>query len=193
MRQEGAHDVIGDRALGAEPMQVAALGRAVLDGLEAGGVLGVVKHMPGHGRARADSHGELPVVEPTWRRSPRTSPRSARSPTRRWRWPRMCCSGLGRRAAPAVSPTVIADIVRGEIGFDGLLMSDDIAMGALSGTGGRARAAARRRRLRPGAALLGQLAENEAIAGALGGIDAAAGAARTGDGADRGQGLGPEP
>ncbi|HWT11510.1 MAG TPA: glycoside hydrolase family 3 N-terminal domain-containing protein, partial [Allosphingosinicella sp.] len=63
VRREGAHDVIGDRALGAEPMQVAALGRAVLDGLEAGGVCGVVKHMPGHGRAAADSHVELPVVE----------------------------------------------------------------------------------------------------------------------------------
>ena len=63
LRREGAHDIVGDRALGAEPMQVAALGRAVLDGLEAGGAVGVVKHMPGHGRARADSHQELPVVD----------------------------------------------------------------------------------------------------------------------------------
>src|SRR5437764_4252337 len=56
LRLEGAHDVIGDRAYGAEPMRVAALGRAMLDGLAAGGVAGVIKHIPGHGRARADSH-----------------------------------------------------------------------------------------------------------------------------------------
>ena len=62
VRQEGSHDIIGDRALGSEPMQVAALGRAVLDGLAAGGVVGIVKHMPGHGRSMSDSHVELPVV-----------------------------------------------------------------------------------------------------------------------------------
>ena len=62
VRQPGAHDIIGDRALGSDPMQVAALGRAVLDGLRAAGVVGVVKHMPGHGRAPSDSHVELPVV-----------------------------------------------------------------------------------------------------------------------------------
>src|SRR5205085_4426283 len=62
VRQEGASDVIGDRALGSEPMQVAALGRAVLDGLARAGVAGCVKHMPGHGRAMADSHKELPTV-----------------------------------------------------------------------------------------------------------------------------------
>src|SRR6187397_233286 len=63
VRQPGAHDVIGDRALGSEPMQVAALGRATLDGLARAGVSGCVKHMPGHGRAAADSHKELPTVE----------------------------------------------------------------------------------------------------------------------------------
>src|SRR3954470_9893825 len=63
LRHRGGHDVIGDRAFGAEPMRVAALGRATLDGLAAGGVCGVLKHMPGHGRARADSHEQLPVVE----------------------------------------------------------------------------------------------------------------------------------
>src|SRR6185437_6584985 len=60
VRQPGAHDIIGDRALGSEPMQVPALGRAILDGLASAGVVGVVKHMPGHGRALADSHHELP-------------------------------------------------------------------------------------------------------------------------------------
>src|SRR3546814_14809084 len=62
VRQEGAHDIIGDRALGAEPMQVAALGRAVLEGMAAAGVVGVVKHMPGHGRSTSDSHVEPQVV-----------------------------------------------------------------------------------------------------------------------------------
>ena len=63
VRQPGAHDVIGDRALGSEPMQVAALGRAVLDGLAHAGVTGCVKHMPGHGRALCDSHKEMPRVD----------------------------------------------------------------------------------------------------------------------------------
>ncbi|HSG55305.1 MAG TPA: glycoside hydrolase family 3 N-terminal domain-containing protein, partial [Paracoccaceae bacterium] len=62
VRQMGAHDVIGDRALGSDPLAVAALGRAVLDGLARAGVTGCIKHMPGHGRATADSHKELPVV-----------------------------------------------------------------------------------------------------------------------------------
>ena len=63
VRQPGATDIVGDRALGGEPMQVAALGRAVLDGLASGGVVGVIKHMPGHGRALVDSHKEMPVVD----------------------------------------------------------------------------------------------------------------------------------
>ncbi len=62
VRQEGASDIMGDRTFGAEPMRVAALGRAVLEGLRAGGVVGIVKHMPGHGRAMVDSHLELPTV-----------------------------------------------------------------------------------------------------------------------------------
>ena len=60
--QPGASDIVGDRSLGGDPMQVAALGRAVLDGMASAGVVGVVKHMPGHGRALVDSHKELPVV-----------------------------------------------------------------------------------------------------------------------------------
>ena len=63
VRQPGATDIVGDRALGSEPMQVAALGRAILDGLASAGVLGVIKHIPGHGRALVDSHHELPVVD----------------------------------------------------------------------------------------------------------------------------------
>src|SRR3546814_8109282 len=62
VRQPGASDVIGDRALGSEPMRVAALGRAILGGLQAGGVVGIVKHIPGHGRALLDTHEALPTV-----------------------------------------------------------------------------------------------------------------------------------
>ena len=84
VRQPGATDIVGDRALGGEPMQVAALGRAVLDGLAAGGVVGVVKHMPGHGRALVDSHEALPVVRASRRSWRWTSSRSARFAARRW-------------------------------------------------------------------------------------------------------------
>src|SRR5207342_987731 len=63
VRQPGASDIIGDRALGSDPMQVAALGKAMLDGLRSAGALGVIKHIPGHGRALVDSHHELPLVD----------------------------------------------------------------------------------------------------------------------------------
>src|SRR3546814_1639045 len=69
VRQPGASDVIGDRALGSEPMRVAALGRAILGGLQAGGVVGIVKHIPGHGRALLDTHEALPTVAASDHRS----------------------------------------------------------------------------------------------------------------------------
>ncbi|MDQ8758220.1 beta-N-acetylhexosaminidase [Sphingosinicella sp. LHD-64] len=134
VRREGAHDVIGDRALGGEPMRVAALGRAVLEGLEAGGCIGVVKHMPGHGRAGADSHKQLPVVEASedgladdlapflaLRNAPMAMTAHVLYPA----WDAECCATL--------SPTIIDKVIRGRIGFDGFLMSDDIAMAALAG------------------------------------------------------------
>jgi beta-N-acetylhexosaminidase len=134
VRQEGADDIIGDRALGAEPMQVAALGRAVLDGLAAGGVVGIVKHMPGHGRSMVDSHKELPVV--------RASEEELETDIAPFRTLRNAPMGMTSHVVytawdsehPAShSPTVIADILRGRIGFTGFLMSDDIGMYALSG------------------------------------------------------------
>ena len=85
VRQEGASDIIGDRALGSEPMQVAALGRAVLDGLASAGVVGIIKHMPGHGRALVDSHKELPVVTGE-RRGAGDRPRAVRAAGLRRRW-----------------------------------------------------------------------------------------------------------
>jgi beta-N-acetylhexosaminidase len=134
VRQEGATDIIGDRALGNEPMQVAALGRAVLDGLGSAGVVGIIKHMPGHGRALVDSHKELPVVTAT----------ADELETDLEPFERLASAPMGMTAhvvytawdpdRPAsLSPVVIGEIIRGRIGFDGFLMSDDIGMEALAG------------------------------------------------------------
>jgi beta-N-acetylhexosaminidase len=134
VRQPGAHDIIGDRALGSEPMQVAALGRAVLEGLRAGGVVGVVKHMPGHGRSMADSHKELPVVAASEQelevdvepfRTLNWAPMGMTAHVVYTAWDRTYCGSLSKR--------VIGEIIRGRIGFDGWLMSDDLGMHALSG------------------------------------------------------------
>ena len=132
----GSHDIIGDRAYGADPAQVAALGRAVAEGHMAGGVLPVIKHVPGHGRATADSHLELPVV---------TAPRAELERIDFAAF-RPCADLPAAMTAHVVyeaidpdrpastSPRVIAEVVRGAIGFDGLLMSDDLGMQALSGS-----------------------------------------------------------
>jgi len=134
VRQPGASDVIGDRALGSEPMQVAALGRAVLDGLASAGVVGIIKHIPGHGRALVDSHKELPVVtasadelesdlEPFERLSSAPMGMTAHVIYTAWDPDRPA----------SLSPTVISEVIRGRIGFDGFLMSDDLGMEALQG------------------------------------------------------------
>jgi len=134
VRQEGASDIIGDRALGSEPMQVAALGRAVLDGMASAGVVGIVKHMPGHGRALVDSHKELPVVHAS----------ADELETDLEPFERLSAAPMGMTAhvvytawdpdyPASMSPIVIRDIIRERIGFDGFLMSDDIGMEALQG------------------------------------------------------------
>ena len=134
VRQPGASDVIGDRALGSEPMQVAALGRAVLDGLASAGVVGIIKHIPGHGRALVDSHKELPVVtasadelesdlEPFERLSSAPMGMTAHVIYTAW----------DQDHPASLSPTVIGEVIRGRIGFDGFLMSDDLGMEALQG------------------------------------------------------------
>jgi len=135
VRQPGAHDVIGDRALGAEPMRVAALGRAILDGLARAGVVGVIKHMPGHGRSMADSHKELPTVTATAEelehdiapfRALASGPIAMTSHIVYTAWD---------AAHPATqSPTIVSEIIRGAIGFSGLLLTDDLDMEALSGS-----------------------------------------------------------
>ena len=135
LRHEGAHDVIGDRAFGAEPMRVAALGRAMLDGLEAAGVCGVIKHIPGHGRARADSHKELPVVDASEEElAADLAPFQALHAAPMAMTAHLLYTAWDADRPATLSPTIVGDIIRGRIGFDGLLMSDDIAMEALSGT-----------------------------------------------------------
>lgn len=134
VRQAGAHDVIGDRSLGSEPMQVAALGRAAMDGMRAAGVVGVVKHMPGHGRSHCDSHEELPVVSASAEeleldiepfRSLAWAPMGMAAHIVYTAWDAERCASL--------SPIVIGEVIRSRIGFQGFLMSDDIGMRALSG------------------------------------------------------------
>ncbi len=135
VREDGAHDVIGDRALGHEPLRVAALGRAVLEGLGAAGVVGTIKHMPGHGRAGADSHKELPTVTASEAELERDI-----APFRALNHAPVAMSAHIRFTAwdaenPATqSPFVIEQIIRGRIGFDGLLLTDDLDMEALDGT-----------------------------------------------------------
>ena len=134
VRQPGASDVIGDRALGSEPMRVAALGRAILSGLQDGGVVGVVKHIPGHGRALLDSHKALPVVDAPDRElqtdlAPFAALRDAAMA--------MTCHVIFKAWDPdlpaTLSPTIIGSVIRQRIGFHGLLMTDDLDMEALSG------------------------------------------------------------
>ena len=134
VRQPGATDIIGDRALGNEPMQVAALGRAVLEGLRAGGVVGVVKHMPGHGRALVDSHKALPFVG-----ADEEALETDLAPFRTLAWAPMGMTAhlvyeaWDPERPASQSPAVIGGIIRGRLGYDGFLMSDDIGMNALGG------------------------------------------------------------
>ncbi len=135
VRQPGAHDIIGDRAFGSDPMRVAALGRAVLDGLRRGGCVGVVKHMPGHGRAVVDSHLELPVVDAEAEAletdlAPFVSLKSAPMGMTA----HVVYTAWDAEQPASMSPHVISEIIRGRIGFDGFLMSDDIDMKALKGS-----------------------------------------------------------
>ncbi|MCG2841694.1 beta-hexosaminidase [Sandaracinobacter sp. RS1-74] len=132
VKAEGMHEVIGDRSYGTDPHMVASLGRATLDGLKAGGCVGVVKHIPGHGRGTLDSHLALPTVTASageletdlipFRRLA-DAPMAMTAHILYTAWDGELCASL--------SPTIIADIIRGSIGFDNLLMSDDLGMQAL--------------------------------------------------------------
>ena len=139
--QPGSHPVIGDRAYDDSPESVAILGQAAIAGLMDGGVLPVIKHIPGHGRATSDSHDELPVVEaslPELRASdfvPFAAHASATmAMTAHIVYPSMDAKN------PATLSRRVLEMVRNDLGFDGLLMTDDLSMRALSGSlGDRAR------------------------------------------------------
>ena len=163
---EGAHDVIGDRAYGVTPEPVVALARAAAEGLLEGGVLPVIKHIPGHGRAGVDSHLGLPRVGTDVKTLDRTdfAPFKALADMPLAMTAHVVYEAIDAAAPATTSRKVIADIIRGIIGFDGLLMSDDLSMQALSGTlADRTRAS-----LKAGCDLVlhcnGSMAEMEAVA-----------------------------
>ncbi len=133
---EGGHDVIGDRAYSTNPDVVTALARAACDGLLEGGVLPVIKHIPGHGRAMADSHKELPRVDATLEELRETdfAPFKALADIPLGMTGHMLFTALDEHESVTTSRRIVAGIIRGEIGFDGLLMSDDLNMEALAGT-----------------------------------------------------------
>jgi beta-N-acetylhexosaminidase len=131
---EATHQVIGSRAYGRDPARVAVLGRAAMQGLIAGGVAPVVKHMPGHGRARADSHLELPVVTASRAELERDfAPFRALHDAVAGMSAHVVYTAIDPTHPGTTSAKVIGGIVRGEIGFDGLLFSDDLSMKALGG------------------------------------------------------------
>ena len=131
----GTHGVIGDRAYGATPGLVAALGRSFCEGLLAGGVLPVIKHVPGHGRAKADSHLELPEVTASRAELEATdfAPFKALADMPWAMTAHVAYRALDGGTAATCAARLIAEIVRGEIGFAGVLVSDDLGMKALSG------------------------------------------------------------
>jgi beta-N-acetylhexosaminidase len=131
----GAHDVIGDRAYGEDPHQVSILAEAVARGMMDGGVLPVLKHIPGHGRARADSHDELPVVDAPLAelRASDFIPFKALNDLPLGMTAHILFTAIDAKLPATLSPKVIR-LIREEIGFEGLLMSDDLSMKALKGT-----------------------------------------------------------
>ncbi len=141
--QPDTTEAVATRTYGSDPMRVAALGRATLQGLAAGGVVGVVKHMPGHGRARVDTHHHLPTVTATEEELEvdiepfRTLNRAPMGMTSH-----IVFDAWDADRPATLSPVVIERVIRERIGFDGLLMTDDIDMKALSGTAGEKAAGA---------------------------------------------------
>jgi beta-N-acetylhexosaminidase len=133
---KGADAVIGNRAYGTEPQKVAAIARAVTEGLQQGGILPVLKHIPGHGRATADTHFRLPEVDTSKAELERTDfaafqpladlPMAMTA--------HVVFSALDPAQPATTSATIIERVIRGVIGFQGLLMSDDVSMNALAGS-----------------------------------------------------------
>ena len=133
---EGASNVIGNRAYGFDPALVAAMGQAAADGLKAGGMLPVMKHIPGHGRGLVDSHHELPVVDVPLDELDAHDfvPFRALNKELMAMSAHLVFTAIDAQRPATTSPIVIDEIIRGRIGFDGLLISDDSSMNALKGT-----------------------------------------------------------
>lgn len=132
----GADPIIGDRALGATPVRVAELGLAICDGLMAGGVLPVIKHIPGHGRGNVDSHKSLPIVSASRKAldSADFAPFRALASMPWAMTAHILYTAIDAQRAATLSPVVIGDVIRTSIGFDGVLVSDDLSMQALGGS-----------------------------------------------------------
>jgi beta-N-acetylhexosaminidase len=132
----GADAVIGDRAYGTEAGKVAAIARAVTEGLEQGGILPVLKHIPGHGRATADTHFKLPEVDTSRAELERTDFAAFRAlaDLPMAMTAHVVFSALDPAQPATTSATIIEEVIRGVIGFQGLLMSDDVSMNALAGS-----------------------------------------------------------
>ena len=179
---ESDTQVIGDRALGDDAATVIRLGEAMVDGIERAGVVGVIKHMPGHGRSVVDSHADLPLIE--------TGAADLRAvdyaPFRHFAdrvaygmTGHLLYTSLDADRPSTLSPVIVGDVIRGEIGFDGLLFTDDISMGALSEVRGGGPIGERSRRsIEAGCDILlhcnGDMAEMRAVADAVGAMSAEA-------------------
>jgi beta-N-acetylhexosaminidase len=164
----GAHDVIGDRAYATDPADIAVMGRAAAEGMIAGGVLPVIKHIPGHGRAGADSHLALPVVDTPHAELSRTDfvPFRHLADMPLAMTAHVVYSAIDPDHPATTSRRMLRQVIRGEIGYDGLVMSDDLSMKALAGDfGARTQAA-----LSAGCDVVlhcnGDMAEMKPIAGA---------------------------
>ena len=175
----GRTAAIGDRALAADPELAGCLGQAMAEGLLAGGILPVIKHLPGHGRARRDSHVGLPVVAAGAELMARTDwvPFHACRSLPLAMTAHVLYPGLDATRPATLSPTIIAEVIRGAIGFHGLLLSDDLSMGALRGSLGERTAAARAAGCDVALHCNGDLAEMVEVLAAAGPLEGA-GAAR---------------
>ncbi len=181
VRQPEGHDVIGGRAFGFDPGLVAELGRKAAEGLLAGGVLPVVKHIPGHGRTRVDSHDQLPVIDTDEASLSEVdfAPFRALAELPIAMTGHILLNAIDSEAPATTSATVIAEVIRKRIGFEGLLLSDDISMRALAGDlGERSRAA-----LAAGCDIVlhcnGEIDEMEQVAAATAGLSEASEARAT--------------
>jgi len=134
--EKGAHEVIGDRAFSTDPDVVIALGRAVMDGTLAGGVLPVIKHVPGHGRAKADSHFSLPQIDATRVELEARDfrPFQALNDSPLAMTAHVLLPAFDDRRPASVSPVIMGEVIRDFMGLNGLVMSDDISMRALGGS-----------------------------------------------------------